>query len=142
MPGETSGDARLPSAGSISSPPSTVHSPKIRSGRLQETFTAWKINATIRTRSRAVSSRDDSPSRHPGVVLARILFFGVKNTSSCKLLEQKPRNFLSLLKCSSSRSVDGGPLTDNAVFVSAQRVLALKRTAALTFEIPISFISG
>ena len=28
-------------------------------------------------------------------------------------------------------SVDGGPLTDNVVFVSVQRVLVLKRTAAL-----------
>jgi len=128
MPGKASGDARLPSAGSISSPPSTVHSPKIRSGRLQETFTAWKINATIRTRSRAGASRDDSPSRHPGVVLARISIFGVKKTSSCKLLEQRPINSISLLKCS-SRSVDGGPLTDNVVLSSDQRVLVLKRIA-------------
>ena len=29
-------------------------------------------------------------------------------------------------------SVDGGPLTDNVVFVSAQRVLVLKRTAAFS----------
>ena len=39
-------------------------------------------------------------------------------------------------------SVDGGPLTDNVVFVSDQRVHVLKRAAVLTFEIPISFISG
>ena len=39
-------------------------------------------------------------------------------------------------------SVDSGPLTLNVVFISAQRVLVLKRAAVLTFEIPISFISG
>ena len=34
-------------------------------------------------------------------------------------------------------SVDGGPLTDNVVFVSAQRVLVLKRTADL--HEPVTF---
>jgi hypothetical protein len=39
-------------------------------------------------------------------------------------------------------SVDSGPLTLNVVLISAQRVHRFKRSAALTFEIPISFTSG
>ncbi|PNE20127.1 hypothetical protein V511_10420 [Mesotoga sp. Brook.08.YT.4.2.5.1] len=38
-----------------------------------------------------------------------------------QIIRARPINSISLLKCS-SRSVDGGPLTDNVVFVSDQRV--------------------
>ena len=80
-----------------------------------------------RARSRAGASRDDSPSRHPGVLLARILFFGVKNTSSCKLLEQKPRNFLSLLKCSSRWTADRWRTTLSSSAISGSLLLSAQR---------------
>jgi len=39
-------------------------------------------------------------------------------------------------------SEDGGPLTDNVVLSSDQRVLVLKRTAVSKFEIPCRGITG
>ena len=41
---------------------------------------------------------------------------------------------LQNLRAITSDSEDGGPLMDNAVFISDQRVLALKRTAVLRIE--------
>ncbi|PNQ03914.1 hypothetical protein RM69_09175, partial [Mesotoga sp. SC_NapDC3] len=39
-------------------------------------------------------------------------------------------------------SVDGGPLTDNVVLSSVQRILVLKRSAVLRCEIPYRSITG
>jgi|GEM_PF-5860165 len=39
-------------------------------------------------------------------------------------------------------SVEGGPMTDNVVFVSDQRVFVLKRTAVLRSEVPYKSITG
>ncbi|AFK06894.1 hypothetical protein Theba_1197 [Mesotoga prima MesG1.Ag.4.2] len=42
----------------------------------------------------------------------------------------------------SANSEDGGPVTDNVVLSSVQRVFVLKRTAVLRCEIPYRIITG
>ena len=116
--------------------------PTLRVHVLRSWFRIEDIRARTRSRIRALRDdrgcRDKCPTtkngtdvRSPSIPIfasrLRVVFnydFGLRWLS------------LSLL------SVDGGPLTDNVVLSSDQRVLVLKRTAKLQGEIPCRSITG
>ena len=73
------------------------------------------------------------------VVQARILFFETVASDKLRVVakaKKLSKSFETLF------SVDGGPLTDNVVLSSDQRVHVLKRTADLQGEIPCRSITG
>ena len=68
-------------------------------------------------------------SGHPGTLLARISIFETVASDKLRVVRAKANKLSKSLE--TLFSMDGGPLTDNVVLSSVQRVLVLNRIAAL-----------
>jgi len=66
-------------------------------------------------------------SGHPGTLLARISIFETVASDKLRVVRAKANKLSKSLE--TLFSMDGGPLTDNVVFVSDQRVLVPNRSA-------------